>query len=72
MGTKNENENDPDPFFLMFLFFSIFGNKIRAEKYVRAFRNKITNRFGAQIRLHQRFKTAEDFARGATVSTFNQ
>ena len=35
--------------------------QIRIAKSVRAFRNKTTNGFGAQIRLHQRYKTANGF-----------
>ena len=34
---------------------------IRMAKSVWAFRNKTTNGFGAQIRLHQRYKTANGF-----------
>ena len=46
--------------------------QICVAKSVQAFRNKTTNEFGAQIRLHQRYKTATDFARGATIITFGQ
>ena len=35
--------------------------QIRIAKSVWAFRNKTTNGFGAQIRLHQRYKTANGF-----------
>ena len=35
--------------------------QIRIAKSVQAFCNKITNGFGAQIRLHQRHKTANGF-----------
>ena len=35
--------------------------QIPIAKSVRAFRNKATNGFGAQIRLHQRYKTANGF-----------
>ena len=35
--------------------------QIRIAKSVRAFRNKTTNGFGAQIRLHQRYETANGF-----------
>ena len=35
--------------------------QICIAKSVRAFRNKATNGFGAQIRLHQRYKTANGF-----------
>ena len=35
--------------------------QICKAKSVRAFRNSITNGFGAQIRLHQRYKTANGF-----------
>ena len=35
--------------------------QIRIAKSVGAFRNKTTNGFGAQIRLHQRYKTANGF-----------
>ena len=37
--------------------------QIRIAKSVLAFRNKITNGFGAQNRLHQRYKTANGFRR---------
>ena len=36
-------------------------DKIRIEKSVRALRNKITNGFGAQIRLHQGYEIANGF-----------
>ena len=55
MGTKNLYENRPNLFF--FVFFDLVGTRmvqIRIAKSVRAFRNKATNGFGAQIRLHQR------------------
>ena len=35
--------------------------QIRIEKVARAFRNNNTNGYGAQIRLHQRYKTANGF-----------
>ena len=35
--------------------------QIGIKKSVWAFRNKITNGFGGQIRLHQRYKTANGF-----------
>ena len=35
--------------------------QIRIEKPVRAFRNKITNGFGAKICLHQRYKATNGF-----------
>ena len=35
--------------------------QIRIAKSVGAFCNKTTNGFGAQIRLHQRYKTANEF-----------
>ena len=63
MGTKNENENDPNSFFSSF-FFILMGTRlvqIRVEKSASAFRNKITNGFGHQIRLHQRYKSANGF-----------
>ena len=62
MGTKSLYENGANPFFFGFL--NLMGTRmiqIRIGKSVRAFRNKITNGFGAQIRLHQRYKTANGF-----------
>ena len=47
-----------------FFFFNLMGTRmvqIRTAKSVRAFRNKTTNGFGAQIRLHQRYKPANRF-----------
>ena len=35
--------------------------QIRIAEFVWAFRNKTSNVFGAQIRLHQRYKTANEF-----------
>ena len=61
MGTKNLYENGPSPFF--FVFFILMGTRmvqIRIAKSVWAFRNKTTNGSGAQIRLHQRYKTANN------------
>ena len=62
MRTKNLHENGPNPFF--FASFNLMGTRmiqIRIAKSVGAFRNKTTNGFGAQIRLHQRYKTANGF-----------
>ena len=61
MGTKNY-ENGPNPYYSS--FFNLLGTRmvqIRIAKSVWAFRNKTTNGFGAQIRLHQRYKTANGF-----------
>ena len=62
MGTKNLYENGPNNF--SFLLFNLMGTRIiqiRIAKSVWAFRNKTTNGFGAQVRLHQRYKTANGF-----------
>ena len=57
MATKNENENGPNSFFSFILFYFIGTRFVHfcIEKSARAFRNKITTRFGTQIRLHQRY-----------------
>ena len=63
MGTNNLYEHGPNPFFFL-VFFDLMGTRmvqIRIAKSVGAFHNKATNRFGAQIRLHQRYKTANGF-----------
>ena len=59
MGTKNLYESGPSPFFFNFMGTRMV--QIRMAKSVSAFRNKATNGFGAQIRLHQRYKTANGF-----------
>ena len=62
MGTKNLYEMDQIRF--VFVFFDLMGTRmvqIRIAKSVSAFRNKTTNGFGAQIRLHQRYQTANGF-----------
>ena len=62
MGTKSLYENGPDPLFCV--LFNLMGTRmvqIRKAKSVWAFRKNITNGFGAQIRLRQRYKTANGF-----------
>ena len=62
MGTKNLYENGPNLLFSG--SFNLMGTRmvqICIAKSVWAFRNKTTNGFGAQIRLHQRYKTANGF-----------
>ena len=56
MGTKNLTKMDQIRFFV---FFRSYGNENGPDSY--SFRNKTTNGFGAQIRLHQRYKTANGF-----------
>ena len=73
MGTKNVNENGPNPF-LLFLFNSTGTRfvQIHLEKSTRAFRNKIINGCGARNYLHQRYKLQKDFTRGTTITSFSQ
>ena len=74
MGTKNLYENGPNPF--LSDFFNLMGTRmvqIRIiAKSVWAFCNKTANGFGAQIRLHQRYKTANGFRKRCNIITFGQ
>ena len=61
MGTKNLYENEPNPFFFFNNLMETRMVQIRLAKSVWAVRNKFTNGFGAQIRLHERYRTANGF-----------
>ena len=68
MGTKNLNENGPNP--LLLLLLNLIRTRfvqIRLKKSARAFRNKIANGFGRQICLHQRYKTANWISHAAQL-----